>query len=1149
MSRTTPLMSTVALTAVTMLTTLAANAGDEALYKKKATALDTVVASFEAKMSADAASGKALQIPRFDRSDFSVMLWVKFERDGMPFIKTSATDIEKPGRYKLWTRVMKKDGHYGIWFEREQCGNMRIRKPIKSGQWNHLTVTQAGREWTVYVNGEKAGQRNISRNRRNGEDVPNNILQIGAGGFAGLVDEFCIYNRALSADEVKAHAGGAVVAKGNGLVAYIPFDGNAKDAAGGNDAIETADCQYVPGKVGKAVKLGKTSRVVLPALDDSKFLAGLRARVLKDFPAERLALEWEVEDAIWDARWMPGDVSALAKRYADASHRDVDIQGQLMGKTKVDDIAGLAGVRALYLKSRRSHMVKEILKTRDPDQALAVSKALTAAPTAAPLTTIMKLKAEAADWVENGVAPARVPTWRAEFDAATRVLAAGDTKLFDFDKILFVKRFKYQSNHYYTDFINSRWMPGGNLCIMDLKSGKVTELVKELKGGIFGRYDLSFDAKRIVFCWKKGAQEGYRIYEINIDPSTGLRAGGTGVKQLTFPEPNESELSARYRAHPLYHHGTDDMDPCYLPDGGICFISTRCQYGILCDSPDNFTTTVLYRMDSDGKKMEKLTNSSVSEATPAMATDGRILYTRWEYVDKGAVSVKCLWAMRPDGSGSVEIYGNDISLPPTMAHPRSIPGDANRYVFTGTPHYPQNSVGTIIRIDMNKNIRTREPMTYMTPDVDVRGERGWWWESKNPAAQRLFKDPYPLSDKFFLCTMGVGGYAVYRNTTAWGLYLLHESGNAMHLYDDEANIGCFMPMPLRPRTKPPVLSAVIDPKLAAKNQAICMVTDIYHGMEDVKRGSIKYIRINEQIPRPWASRRRWGGDSYDQQHVVVSKDTHLGLKVQHGIVPVEVDGSAHFLVPADANIFFQALDENYMEVQRERTYVNYRPGETRACLGCHEMPSDPPAATTRAPTAFKRVPSISGPQPGEKSGARALHFPTDVQPVLDRHCVKCHSGDKPKADQDLSGTLTRLFSVSYENLIRERRGGKGRRRFDLFPTIGENHPKTGNVSYLPARSLGSHNSVLIAMLMPDMVKLKDPGLAAQAAKLAKAHNKIKLPREDRIRLTTWVDTNGQYYGAYWGRRNIQYKDHPNFRPVPTFKTARSYVSPIPEKQR
>ena len=742
----------------------------------------------------------------------------------------------------------------------------------------------------------------------------------------------------------------------------------------------------------------------------------------------------------------------------------------------------------------------------------------------------------------------------------------------DFDKIVFVKRLTYSANHYYTEYINSRWTPGGNLCVLDLKTGEVKELVPQLKGGVFERFDLSFDAKRIVFAWKAAWQQGYRIYEVNVDPSTparrGSATGGAGLRQITFPQKNEAELVRLYRARAHYHHGTDDMHPCYLPDlpagpgsagqagGGICFISTRCQYGILCDAPDDFTTTVLYRMDADGRNMRKLTNSSVSEASPAMLPDGRIMYTRWEYWDKGAVSVKCLWSMRPDGSSSAEVYANDISLPPTFIYGRPIPNTQNKYVVMGTPHCPQNGVGTVIRLDMGKNIRTREPMTYMTPYVDIQAEPGFSFRKGNGPWRRdgggrgpLFKDPYPLSEKYFLVAHKPGGTA-WNDPKGYGLYILDEKGNVGLIYKDP-NISCWQPFPLKPRKKPPVLGSSFDPTMAEKNLATCIVTDIYHGMEDTKRGTIKYIRVLEQVPRPWATRRRWGGDGYDQQHSVISKDTHLGLKVQHGIVPVEADGSAHFVVPAMANIAFQALDENYMAVQKERTYVNYMPGETRACIGCHETPNTAAAATPK-PTiikALKRAPSVPGPQPGEKSGGRPLYYPTDVQPVLDKYCVKCHGGKEPKAGLNLSGEMTALFSVSYESLIRERRGGRGRRRFSLFLTIGENHPKTGNVRYLPARSLGSHESVLVAMLAKGKVKLKDPRQAQIAAKLAEKHKKISLKPEELLKITNWVDTNGQFYGSYWGRRNLRYKSHPNFRPVPTFKTAISMTSPIPEANR
>ena len=729
-----------------------------------------------------------------------------------------------------------------------------------------------------------------------------------------------------------------------------------------------------------------------------------------------------------------------------------------------------------------------------------------------------------------------------------------DNPAIDFDKVVFVKRKTYTANHYYTKHINSQWLPGGNLCVLDLKTGQVNELVPELTGGVFERFDVAFDATRIVFAWKAGPEQGYRLYEIDIDPVTGARADSE-LRQLTRPPENEAELQKKYRVG--YHHGTDDMQPCYLPDGGIAFVSTRCQYGILCGGPDIFTTSVIYRMDADGTNMRKLTNSSVSENAPVILPDGRILYTRWEYFDKGAVSAKCLWAMNPDGSRSVEIYGADIALPPTMIHGRPIPGTSSEYVVMGVPHCPHNNMGTVIRLDMTKNIRTREPMTTMTPYVDIKAEGGFHylyadgrWQRDGQGKGPLFADPYPLSRNLFLVSHKPAGGA-WKHPTAYGLYLLDEGGSVALVYED-SDFSCWEPFPLKPRKKPTSLSAPANPQLAKENLAACVVTDIYHGMENVVRGSIKYIRIIEQIPRPWATRRRWGGDEYDQQHATITKDTHMGLKVQHGIVPVEDDGSAHFVVPAMANISLQALDENYMAVQTERTYVNYMPGESRGCIGCHEMPGDaPPPTTTTVGKVLRRAPSAPGLQPGEARGQRPLDFALDVQPVLDRHCISCHSGSEPKAGVDLTGTPTTLFSRAYESLLTERRGGGGRPRqkCELFPTVGENHPKTGNVHYMPARSFGSHNSVLIAMLAPDMVTLTDPVKAVLTARLAETHKAVKLTPEALLKISNWVDTNGQFYGMYWGRKNLKYKEHPNFRPIPTFERATSYKSLIPEAQR
>ena len=347
------------------------------------------------------------------------------------------------------------------------------------------------------------------------------------------------------------------------------------------------------------------------------------------------------------------------------------------------------------------------------------------------------------------------------------VMAATRTRLRQMlgtDEVVFLKRFTYNSNHYYTEFLNSQWKPGGGIYILSLTDGSTRPLAAELKGGVFGRFDISFDAGKVVFDWKRSNDEGYRIYEVGID--------GSGLRQILKAPDNEAELVKKY--HLDYHNGTDDMHPCYLPDGGIAFVSTRCQTSTLCHGGDAFTTCVLHRVDVDGTNLRQLSFGALSEFTPTVLPNGRIMYARWEYVDKGAVAAKCIWSMRPDGTDSSEIYGNDIAFPTTMIQARAIPGVANKYVFLGCPHYPQNALGTVVRIDMNKPIRTEEPMTYITPQVRILAEAGWHFLDPASGSMNqdgdgngpLFRDPWPIDEDHYLVAHKPRGFGVATPRTA-----------------------------------------------------------------------------------------------------------------------------------------------------------------------------------------------------------------------------------------------------------------------------------------------------------------------------------------------------------------------------------------------
>ncbi|MDR1382864.1 MAG: NPCBM/NEW2 domain-containing protein [Planctomycetaceae bacterium] len=717
-------------------------------------------------------------------------------------------------------------------------------------------------------------------------------------------------------------------------------------------------------------------------------------------------------------------------------------------------------------------------------------------------------------------------------DAAKQLLDQG------VEELLFIRRLTFTSNHVYTDYINSRWMPGGGLCVLNLKTGKVREILPELtKTGVVNWFDLSFDAKKIVFDFKKGADDGYRIYEVNVD--------GTGLRQLTFPEPNEAELVNNYRRG--YHHGTDDMDPCYLSDGGIAFVTTRCQFGVLCDAGDSFTVKNLYRMNGDGSVIRPLTYSPLSEATPTLLPDGRILYHRWEYVDKAAGNCKALWAVNPDGTGSVEIYGNTISFPETKIQARAVPGEPNKIVMLGASHWINNALGTVILVDTKKSIRSVNTMTYITDDVAAfahdgfhfKDENGKWYHDKTGKPGRLFRNPYPLSSSLFLASHKPAGLE-WSDSSGYDIVLLDGNGKETVLLKDSA-VSLWEPYPLVPREKPPVPTGMpTDEELAKQGLARCFVTDVYAGMNNVKRGEVQYLRILEQVPRSWSARVNDNGDTAGMAHKAVG-DGFLSVKVQHGIVPVEEDGSANFLVPADCPIYFQALDKDFRAIQTERTYVNYRPGETRSCVGCHETPDMTPVTTNSASKAMQRAASIPKPQPTQQEAKIVFDYERQIQPILDKHCVECHAGSKA-AELDLRGNQAGTYSVSYQSLIKLSKTPHqllGNRKYR-----DEDNASNG-IEYIPPYETGALSSPLGALVRGEyQTAWNNEKVNLYAEKLLQNHKDLKLSEAEKLVITNWLDVNCQFYPAYWGRKNEKFRNNPDFRPVFTFEEARSRIAPV-----
>jgi len=500
-------------------------------------------------------------------------------------------------------------------------------------------------------------------------------------------------------------------------------------------------------------------------------------------------------------------------------------------------------------------------------------------------------------------------------------------------------------------------------------------------------------------------------------------------------------------------------------------------------------------MDADGKNMRCLSDGQVNEINPCVLDDGRVIYMRWEYVDKGFGNAQSLWAIRPDGSGSDHVYKNSLVRPGSMTNARSVP-DSRLIVAVAAGHHG-GMAGPIVLIDNRRNRRNAQGLTNLTPEISYPGM------NTMPRKGGPFREPYPFSEKFFLVSHMPAG--VKRKKRAdYGIYALDKWGNRAELYRDP-DLSCHQPTPLRPRPRPTMVAPVdgVGPK-NPQGLATMFLLDVYQGLKGIERGRVKYVRVMEAMNLSWYDSWRAGrqGDGTGMQASAVSLGGDVARKKVYGVATVHKDGSAYFTVPAQKNIFFQALDENYMELHRMRTFINLMPGENRSCIGCHEVRRKAPNLKPAIPMAMARGVEALQPQPGD-TGPRAVHYALDIQPILDKNCVSCHSGKKPKGELDLTGELTGLWNRSYENLTK-----KALVSYLHTCSYGSSH-----VPVEPPLTFGSHRSKMVE-------------------RIRKAPCKSKITREDFIKIVTWIDANAPYYGTHRGKKNLRWKAEADFRPLP-----------------
>ncbi len=591
---------------------------------------------------------------------------------------------------------------------------------------------------------------------------------------------------------------------------------------------------------------------------------------------------------------------------------------------------------------------------------------------------------------------------------------------------------------------------------------------QQLNYGGFLSPDLSYDGTQILFAWTErggftptwNETNTFHIFKVNVD--------GSGLTQLTDGVNN-------------------DFDPVWLPDGRIAFISDR-RGGYGRCHPRPVPTYTLHSMNDDGSNIRTISWHETNEWHPSVDNNGMIIYTRWDYVDRGENQMHGPWITTPDGIDARAInlnYPNgQWQLPRMILSLRAIP-NSDKYVGIAAGHHAQ-AYGSVITVDPNI-----EDDDAMAPIERITTDAGFPESTVGTNDDQDYATPWPLSEDLFMVAYEPNYSTANVDNLHYGIYIIDRAGNKQEIYRD-GNLSVLDPIPVKPRPKPVLVTGLyFDPMPAAfEPNATVSLINVYDSLMPLDESvHIDKLRIVQVLPKATPN------NAVPRVSYYINRNTRQVL----GTVPVEDDGSAYFYLPYDKPVYFQALDDNGLAYQsmRSAAYVPYGNSHL-TCQGCHEPRHRAPAIPDSYPTALMRDPSTI--EPETVPGAKPFSYPRLVQPVLDANCVNCHDGNQA---MDL-GSSQGLDSF-YQSYINLYQGGHtfGYDDNTYVPEIGgvycNQDGDDGPEFYCYPRSI------------PGRVGARASSLYQL---LTSGHNGVQLSAEELHRIALWLDLTSQFLGSY-----------------------------------
>ena len=525
--------------------------------------------------------------------------------------------------------------------------------------------------------------------------------------------------------------------------------------------------------------------------------------------------------------------------------------------------------------------------------------------------------------------------------------------------------------------------PGGDLYTREKSSPTAPEvnITARMTGGQGDVSDpeVSYDGTKILFAMRCTVDSAPECY------GTGSSADGTwniweyDIRKASFRKIISDPSVARLG---------DDVDPAYLPDGRIVFVSTRQEkskqqmtaQGITpyeyLDEYERESATTLHVMSSTGTDIRQISFNQSHDRNPTVILKGQhageIMYSRWDHI--GGRNQFSIFTTNPDGTNLFVLYGAH-SPGNSYLHPREMPD--GRVVSTLMPLSSTREGGALMVID----VANYSENTDRAPGVPAGGTGQYQPTEKQINYEQgvsqygRYSTPYPLWDG---TPRGLVSWTPSQprastnpltnlpgqseDTPVYGVYMFNMDDKTLKpVVLAPPGYAVLDAVAIQPRPIPNAIADKAPDPTIKLDMGVLNVKSVYDTDRFGRMGSAvltdeeklanlldSSISISDNIRRlkdpllTTAAKR-------PARFVRITKavptppgitretigETEFEMQQIVGYTEVEPDGSFRIEVPADTPLAISVLDADGRAFTPHTSWIQVRPGETRTCNGCH----------------------------------------------------------------------------------------------------------------------------------------------------------------------------------------------------------------------